>query len=315
MIRYIVKRLLALIPVVLGLIIVVFTIMHFAPGDPTTTILGSEYSVEASIQLKKELGLDKPLVVQCFNYIINLVRGDFGKSYVSREPVIKQLSTRFPHTLKLMLASMFFCLVIALPIGIYSGSKPNTLFSNITMIIAFLGVSLPVFWTGLLLILLFSVFLGWLPSGGIDRGIVSLILPAIALGSSYMANTMRTTRSSMLECVRQDYVRTARAKGVSERNVIFSHALPNALMPTVTVVGMSVGYLLGGSVVTETVFSIPGTGRMLVESIGKRDIPSVLGCLVVLALCMAAANLIVDIVYAYLDPRIKAQYKSGRVGT
>jgi peptide/nickel transport system permease protein len=313
MIVYVFKRLLTLIPIILGLTFVVFMIMALSPGDPTTTILGNDYTVEAGVQLRHELGLDKPLVVQYVNYIARLLQGDFGKSYVSREPVMDQIAARFPSTLKIMVASMLLALPIAIPIGIYSGTKPNTLISNITLVIALLGVSLPVFWTGLLLILLFALNLGWLPSNGLNHGVLSLILPAIALGSSYIANSMRTTRSSMLECIRQDYVRTARAKGVPERSVIYNHALPNALMPTITVLGMSIGTLLGGSVVVETVFAIPGTGRFLVDSINKRDTPSVLGCLVIMALCMAISNLIVDIIYAYLDPRIKAQYKTGRI--
>lgn len=170
---------------------------------------------------------------------------------------------------------------------------------------------MPVFWLGLLLILFFSVHLGWLPSSGMDDGLKSLILPAVTVGANYMANTMRTTRSSMLEAVRQDYIRTARAKGVSEHDVIYDHALGNALMPTITVVGLNVGALLGGVVYCETVFSIPGTGRLLVESINKRDVPCVLGCLVIMAICVAVSNLIVDLIYAYIDPRIKAQYSKG----
>jgi len=313
MIKYVVKRLLSLIPVILGLTFVVFTIMYMTPGDPAATILGNDYSEEASIWIRQELGLDKPFLVQYAKYVFKLIQGDFGKSYVSREPVIVELGARFPNTVRLMVVSMVFCLSLALPIGIYAGTKPNTFFSNIAMVIALLGVSMPVFWTGLLLILLFSVNLRWLPPNGLDHGFLSYILPAIALGSNYMANSMRTTRSSMLECIRQDYVRTARAKGVPESIVIYSHALPNALMPTVTILGMSIGGLLGGSVITEVVFSIPGMGRMLVSSISKRDTPCVLGCLVVLAVCMAISNLIADIIYAYLDPRIKAQYITGRV--
>ena len=314
MIVYIFKRLIALIPIILGLTFVVFVIMYMAPVDPTTIILGNDFTVEAGAQLREELGLDRPMIVQYVDYIFRLVQGDFGRSYVSREPVINQIAARFPNTLMLMVTSMILCLPIAIPVGIYSGTKPNTLPSNIALVIALLGVSMPVFWTGLLLILLFSLNLGWLPSHGVNDGIASFILPALALGSTYIANSMRTTRSSMLECIRQDYVRTARAKGVPERSVVYNHALPNALMPTITILGMSIGTLLGGSVVVETVFSIPGTGRMLVDSINSYDVPSVLGCLVVMALCMAISNLIVDIIYAYLDPRIKAQYQTaGRV--
>lgn len=311
MIKYIIKRLIYMIPVILALTFVVFTIMYFTPGDPTAVILGNEYTEEASMQLKQELGLDKSFIVQFFNYVKNLIRGDFGISYISRAPVSEQLLGRFPNTFKVVAGAMLFCVCLGVPIGVLSGTKPYSLFSNITMIIGLLGVSLPIFWLGLLLILLFSVNLGWLPSSGID-GFSSLILPSVALGANYMANIMRTTRSSMLEVIRQDYIRTAKAKGVSQRNVIRKHALQNAMMPTITVIGMNIGALLGGVVLTETVFSIPGTGRFLVESINKRDTPCVLGCLVIMAICVAISNLIVDLIYAYIDPRIKAQYSGGR---
>jgi peptide/nickel transport system permease protein len=232
-------------------------------------------------------------------------------SYVYRNPVREHLAARFPNTFKVVICAMVFCVGVGVPIGVFSATRPNSLFSNITMIVGLLGVSLRIFWLGLLLILLFSVKLDWLPPGGMDHGFRSLILPSVALGANYMANIMRTTRSSMLESIRQDFVRTAKAKGVSERDVIFGHALPNALMPTITIIGMNIGALLGGVVLTETVFSIPGTGRFLVESIKSRDTPCVLGCLVIMALCVAVSILAVDIIYAYIDPRIKAQYSSG----
>ena len=311
MLKFIVKRLLAMIPVVLAVTFVVFTMMYMTPGDPTNTILGNEWTEAASAKLKTELGLDQPFLVQFFNYTINLVQGDFGMSYITRAPVGDQLMARFPNTLKVVAGAMLFCVGVGVPIGVFSGVRPYSVFSNLTMVVGLLGVSLPIFWLGLLLILLFSVELGWLPSSGID-GFASLILPSLALGSNYMANIMRTTRSSMLEVIRQDYIRTAKAKGVNARNVIMKHALQNAMMPTVTVIGMNIGALLGGVVLTETVFSIPGTGRLLVEAINKRDTPTVLGCLVIMAVCVAVSNLVVDIVYAYLDPRIKAQYGGGR---
>jgi peptide/nickel transport system permease protein len=308
MLRYVAGRLIVLIPVILALTFVVFTIMYFAEGDPTAVILGNEFTEEASARVKAELGLDKPFFVQYMRYVADLCRGNFGMSYITRSPVSEKLGARFPNTFKVVVAAMIFCVALGIPIGVYSATKPKSVFSNITMIIGLLGVSLPIFWLGLLLILLFSVHLGWLPFGGMDEGFKSVILPAVALGANYMANIMRTTRSSMLEAIRQDYIRTARAKGVSRGAVIRRHALPNALMPTITVVGMNVGALLGGVVLTETVFSIPGTGRMLVESIKAQDTPDVLGCLVVMALCVAISNLAVDLIYAYIDPRIKAQY-------
>jgi len=311
MFKFVVKRLFAMVPVVLAVTFVVFTIMWFVPGDPTNIILGNEWTEAASVKLKAELGLDQSFLVQFFHYTMNLVQGDFGMSYITRAPVGEQLMARFPNTLKVVAGAMLFCVGVGVPIGVYSGVRPYSLFSNFTMVLGLLGVSLPIFWLGLLLILLFSVQLGWLPSSGID-GLASLILPSFALGANYMANIMRTTRSSMLEVIRQDYIRTAKAKGVSERAVVLKHALQNAMMPTVTVIGMNIGALLGGVVLTETVFSIPGTGRLLVEAINKRDTPTVLGCLVIMAVCVAVSNLVVDIVYAYMDPRIKAQYGGGK---
>lgn len=310
MIRYIINRLFALVPVILILTLVVFAILYMTPGDPTTIILGNEYSVEASDKLKEELGLNKPMLIQYANYVFKLAQGDFGTSYITRSPVSDQLKVRFVNTFLIVICAMFLVCALGIPIGIFSATKPDSFFAKLTMIFALLGVSMPVFWLGLLLILLFSVHLGWLPSSGMDDGFWSLILPACAVGFNYMANTMRTTRSSMLEAIRQDYIRTARAKGVSEYKVIYDHALGNALMPTITVVGLNVGALLGGVVLAETVFSIPGTGRLLVESINKRDTPCVLGTLVVMALCVAIANLIVDLIYAYIDPRIRAQYRT-----
>ena len=311
MFRFVIKRLLAMIPVVLAVTFVVFTIMWFVPGDPTNIILGNEWTETASAQLKAELGLDQPFIIQFFNYVRHLAQGDFGMSYITRAPVGEQLMARFPNTMVVVAGAMVFCVGVGVPIGVYSGVKPYSLFSNITMVAGLLGVSLPIFWLGLLLILLFSVQLGWLPSSGLDS-FASLILPSLALGSNYMANVMRTTRSSMLEVIRQDYIRTAKAKGVNARDVVLKHALQNAMMPTITVIGMNIGALLGGVVLTETVFSIPGTGRLLVEAINKRDTPTVLGCLVIMAVCVAISNLVVDIVYAYMDPRIKAQYGGGK---
>jgi len=313
MIKYILKRLLAMIPVILALTFVVFTIMYLTPGDPTARILGNEYTAEASAILKAELGIDRPFIVQYFSYLGGLLQGDFGRSYITMAPVSDELFARFPNTFTIVIWAMVFCVGVGLPIGVLSATKPNSIFSNITMVISLLGVSLPIFWLGLLLILLFSVNLGWLPAGSMNHGFRSIILPAITLGANYMANVMRTTRSSMLEAIRQDYIRTARAKGVDKGSVIRKHALPNALMPTITVVGMNIGALLGGAVLTETVFSIPGTGRLLVDSIGSRDTPMVLGCLVIMAVCVAVSNLIVDLIYAYIDPRIKAEYAGGGV--
>ena len=311
MVRYVIKRLFALIPVILVLTFIVFTILSMTPGDATSIILGSEYTEELGAKLRVELGLDRPVVVQYLHYIANLLRGDFGTSYVMRAPVLDQLSVRLANTAWIVGFAMLLCVSLGIPIGILSATRPRSVFSQGTMVFGLMGVSMPIFWLGLLLILLFSVKLGWLPSSGLDHGARSLVLPAITLGFNYMANIMRTTRSSMLEAIRQDFIRTARAKGVSERRVIYDHALGNALMPTITIIGMDVGTLLGGVVLTETVFSIPGMGRLLVEAINQRDTPCVLGCLVVMAITVAVSNLIVDLVYAYIDPRIRAQYRAG----
>ena len=308
MIRYVIRRLFALIPIILVLTLVVFSILHMTPGDATVIILGSEYTEELGAVLRKELGLDQPMLVQYAKYVFNLLQGDFGISYVTRAPVIEQLSVRLVNTFWIVICAMVLCVSLGIPIGILAATKPNSIFSQSMMVLSLMGVSMPIFWLGLLLILLFSVHLGWLPSSGMDNGFFSLILPAITLGFNYMANIMRTTRSSMLEAIRQDYIRTARAKGVTEYDVVYDHALGNALMPTITIIGLNVGMLLGGVVLTETVFSIPGTGRLLVEAINQRDTPCVLGTLVVMAFCVAISNLIVDLIYAYIDPRIRAQY-------
>ncbi len=306
--RYIIRRLFALIPVILVLTFIVFTILHLTPGDATTIILGSDYTPELGAKLKVQLGLDRSLPVQYFHYLANLMHGDFGMSYVTRAPVLDQLGVRLPNTAWIVVSAMVLCVSLGIPIGIRAATKPNSVFSQFAMVFGLMGVSMPIFWLGLLLILFFSVRLGWLPSSGLDQGLKSLILPSITLGFNYMANIMRTTRSSMMESIRQDFIRTARAKGVSEHDVIYDHALGNALMPTITIIGMNVGTLLGGVVLTETVFSIPGMGRLLVEAINQRDTPCVLGTLVVMAICVAVSNLIVDLIYAYMDPRIRAQF-------
>ena len=307
MYKYIIKRLLALIPVILGVVFIIYLILYLTPGDVTTTILGQNYTVEAAEQLRKDLGLDKPFLVQFFSYILNMLHGDLGTSYVSGLPVTEVVGARFPNTLLLVTVSMVLCTVLSVPIGIQSAVKPNSIFSNFTAALGMIGIALPSFWLGLMLILLFCVHLGWLPSAG-SATLKGIILPSITLCASFMASTMRTTRSSMLEALNQDYIRTARAKGVSKNDVVYNHALKNALLPLITVVGMNIGTQMGGSVLTETVFSYPGIGRLLMEGINSRDNPIVLGCLVLMALSIGIINLIVDVLYAYVDPRLRSQY-------
>lgn len=311
MTKYVLKRLLALIPVILGVIFIIQFILYISPNDPAVVILGNNYTAEGAEAVRESLGLNDPFLVQFVRYVANLLQGDFGDSYITGEPVATQLIARFPNTLILVLVSMALCTVLSLPIGIQSAVKPNSWFSNITAALGMVGIALPTFWLGLMLILLFSVSLGWLDATG-SVSVKGMILPAITLSASFMAGTMRTTRSSMLDCLNQDYIRTAKAKGVSSRDVIDKHALKNALLPIITVVGVNVGTQMGGSVLTETVFSYPGLGIMLTNGIKQTDTPTILGCLVVMALCIGICNLLVDIIFAFVDPRIKSQYSKGR---
>ena len=307
MIKYILKRLLALIPVIMGVIFIIQFILYISPNDPAVVILGVDYTPEGAAQVRESLGLNDPFIVQFARYVLDLLRGDFGNSYVTGEPVAVQLAARFPNTLILVVVSMTLCTILSLPIGIQSAVKPNSWFSNITAALGMVGIALPTFWLGLMLILLFAVHLEWLPATG-SVSLTGMILPAITLSASFMAGTMRTTRSSMLDCLNQDYIRTAKANGVSHHDVIDKHALQNALLPIITVVGVNVGTQMGGSVLTETVFSYPGLGIMLTNGIKQTDTPTILGCLVVMAICIGICNLLVDIIFAFVDPRIKSQY-------
>ena len=308
MYKFILKRLLALIPVLIGVTFIVFLIMNLSPGDPAKIKLGPDATPENVAQLREEMGLNDPLLVQYGRYMWDLLHGDMGESFVSGQPVKDEIWARFPYTFSLAITSVLLALILAVPIGILSATKQYSIWDNISTVAALFGISMPSFWLGLLLILLFSVRLGWLPSGGVDDGYLSLILPSITLALASMATIMRTTRSSMLEVIRQDYIRTARAKGIPRKTVITKHALRNALIPTVTVSGIEMGALLGGALLTETIFSWPGIGRLTVDSIQSKNTPVVLGCLIVFAVCFSIVNLIVDLLYAFIDPRIKAQY-------
>lgn len=306
--KFIAKRLVSMIPVLLGVTLIIYLIMSMAPGDPAKVILGEQATPEQIAELREEMGLNDPVLVQYGRYISGLVRGDMGESYNSGLPCQVEIFARFPNTLRLATVAVTISVILALPLGVLAAVKQNTLFDGISMVIALIGISMPVFWLGLLLILAFSLNLGWFPSSG-SEGLRSMVLPAITLGFSHMASIARITRSSMLEVIRQDYIRTARAKGVSEKNVITKHALKNALIPTITVVGLQIGAMLGGSVMTESVFAWPGIGRLMVQSINKRDIPMVLGCVIMFSVSFSIINLIVDILYGFVDPRIKSQYK------
>ncbi|MBN2861285.1 MAG: ABC transporter permease [Sphaerochaetaceae bacterium] len=307
MLRYILKRVLMLIPVMLGVIFLVFFIISLTPGDAASMILGDGATEERIIELRDDMGLDDPLIVQYGRYMWDLLRGNMGDSYSTGRSVAGEIVQRFPNTFKLTVTAIFLSVLISIPIGVISATKQYSLFDNIGMILALVGISMPSFWTGLILIIIFALNLGWFPSGGM-KGIMSLVLPAFTLAIASTASITRTTRSSMLEVIRQDYINTAKAKGVSRRKVITRHALGNALIPAVTVIGLEFGILLGGAVLTETVFSWPGIGRLMVESIQRKDTPMVLGCVIIFSLSFSIVNLIIDILYAYIDPRIKANY-------
>lgn len=306
--KYILKRLMMLIPVIIGVSFLVFTIMSLTPGDPAQLILGESAPKEAILKLRQEMGLDDHFLVQYFNFAKRAIVGDFGRSYTTGREVFNEIFSRFPNTLLLAISGVLISVCIGIPVGIISATRQYTFIDSFSMIAALLGVSMPNFWLGLMLILTFSVKLGMLPSGGFES-MKSLILPAFTLGVGSAAIVTRMTRSSMLEVIRQDYIRTARAKGVTEKKVVNKHALKNALIPVITVVGLQFGNLLGGAVLTETVYSWPGVGRMMVDAIRQKDTPTVLATVVFLATVFSVVNLIVDILYAYVDPRIKSQYK------
>lgn len=309
MYKYILKRIAMLIPVMLGVTLLVFTLMYFTPGDPARIMLGESASQEDVQRAREEMGLDDHFIVQFGRYIKKLVlEQDMGRSYVSNRDVAQEIITRFPATLRLAAAGVFVAVLIGIPIGIISAIKQYSALDSASMIFALIGVSMPVFWQGLMMILLFSVKLEWLPSSGFDS-IKHMILPAVALGTGSAAIITRMTRSSMLEVIRQDYIRTARAKGQAERVITIRHALKNALIPIITVIGLQFGGLLGGAVLTETIFSIPGVGRLMVDSIKQRDFPVVQGGVLFIALTFSMVNLLVDILYAFVDPRIKSQYR------
>jgi len=304
MLKYIVKRFLLLIPVIIGVSALVFFIMALAPGDPALTIIGTDAKPEAVEALREELGLNDPIIVQYGNYMWDLLHGDLGESYGSGKPVIEEYFSRFPNTFKLTVWSMFVAVLIAVPIGIISAVKQYSLIDNVGMVAALAGLSIPNFWLGLLLIMGFALHLGLLPSGGADAPFAT-VLPAITIGTGLAANICRMTRSSMLETVRQDYIRTARAKGVNSKKVISKHALRNALIPIVTIVCMDFGVTLAGAATTEVVFSWPGIGRLTIDAINSQDRPLAIGCLIMTAIMISICNTIMDILYSVVDPRIR----------
>mgnify|MGYP004482442535 FL=1 len=310
--RYILKRILLMVPVLLGVILVVFIMNHISPGNPARILAGENASEEAVAALTEELGLNDPLYIQFFNYVKGIVtKFDLGTSYQTRRPVIDELMDRFPTTAKLALLSICISAVVGISLGIISAVKQNTIIDHLSTGFALLGVSMPAFWAGMMLILVFAIYLKWLPVSGID-GWKNWIMPAFTSSMVGMATITRMTRSSMLDVICQEYIVTARAKGLSEQVIVVKHALKNALIPIITVLGIQLGTMLGGAVLTESVFSVPGLGKFMVDSIKNRDYPVVQGGVLLLAIVFSLVNLIVDIIYAYVDPRIKSQYDRGK---
>ncbi len=308
MIKYILKRLLLLIPVLLGVILVIFTIMHMMPGDPGRIILGENASQEAVDQKNEELGYYDPFLVQFFNYLKNAVtRLDFGTSYRTSKPVFNDVFARFPNSLKISFNGILGACIVGIPIGVLSAVRQYSAVDTISRVTAMLVAAIPPFWLGMMLIFAFSLKLKMLPSAGAESW-RHFILPMITLTIPYAGSMLRMTRSTMLETIRQDYIRTARAKGVPQRTIVFKHALRNALLPIITIMATSFGGLLGGAVITESVFSIPGLGTLIVTGIRQRDKPVVLAAILFLALMFSVIMLIVDLLYAFVDPRIKAKY-------
>lgn len=310
MYKYILKRLLMLIPVLLGVILVVFLLNEITPGDPARQLAGDDASFEDVEKLREELGLNKPFIERFVNYVVGIVtQGDFGTSYFTGQPVSQEVLERFPTTFLLTMVSMVFTLGIGIPAGIISATKQYSLLDNLCTAFGLIGVSMPNFWQGLMNILIFSIYLGWLPASGF-YGPEYWVLPALTIGVSCAAQIMRMTRSSMIDVIRQDYIRAARAKGVSERSIVMKHALKNALIPILTVIGMEFGLSLGGAVLTESVFGIPGLGKYMLEAIKSRNYPVVQGGVLLFAFAFSLVTLIVDVLYAYIDPRLKSMYKT-----
>ena len=307
MVKYIVKRFLMMIPVIIGISLLVFLVMKATPGDPARIVAGSEADEETVEEIREQLGLNKPVLEQYVNYMVGLLRGDMGTSFANGKPVLQEILSRLPVTFTLAFFAVAIATVLAIPLGILSATKQYSILDYISTVFSLIGVSMPNFWLGLMLILLFALKLGWLPSGDAATW-KGYILPSVTMAVGAMANFMRTTRSSMLDVIRQDYIRTARAKGAGENHVIIKHALRNAMIPVITVIGLQMGTLLGGAVVNETVFSLPGLGTLMIGAIKQKNEPVVLGSLITFAIIFSIVNLLVDILYAFIDPRIKSGY-------
>jgi peptide/nickel transport system permease protein len=299
------RRLLLLVPTVLGVLTLVFFLVHLIPGDPVEVMLGETASSADRVQLRADLGLDRPLGEQYARFLGGLAQADLGHSFFYRKPVLAVIGAALPATALLALAALAVALLIALPVGILAAVRRDRLTDRLALVGSLVGVSMPNFWLGPMLIILFSFRLGWLPVSG-REGAASLVLPALTLGTALSAILVRMTRASMLDVLGEDYLRTARAKGVGERAVIMRHALRNALLPVVTIVGLQFGALLSGAVITENVFAWPGVGTLLIQAISARDYPLVQGCVLVISLCYVAVNFLTDALYSIIDPRVRS---------
>ena len=310
--RYTLQRLLAMIPVLLVVAVVTFSLIHLTPGDPVALMAGDEATPEQKEAIRKDMGLDKPIYQQLLIYFTDILRGDLGESIFSKFPVTELIKQRLEPTLFIALFSQIVSIIIAIPLGILAAWKANTWIDRVVMIIAVLGLAIPSFWLGANLIWVFAVKLHWFPAFGyipISEGIVpwikSITLPSISVGFISAALIARMTRASMLEVLREDYVRTARAKGLGEQAVLLGHAFKNASIPVVTIIGIGIAGLVSGLVVTEAVFGIPGVGRLIVDAVNRRDYPVIQGVILMVTVAYVLINLIVDLIYGYLDPRIR----------
>jgi len=304
MLKYVLKRLLLLIPVVLGITFIIFVVLNLAPGDPAVQILGADATAEALAAKRAELGLDQPIVIQYIRYIAGVLQGDFGTSWLSGYEVLPEFLHRIPYTILLGSLSMFVSVIIGIPLGIIAAIRQYHFVDYASLALALVLFSLPSFWLAMMCQILFCLTLGWLPASGVGS-LSHFVLPSITLGANILASQLRMTRTSMLDVIKQDYIRTARAKGADERRVVIHHVLRNGMLPVVTQVGISFASCMGGSVITETVFSIPGIGSLLINAVKGRDIPVVMGTLIFIAIFVGIINLIVDIIYAFIDPRVK----------
>ena len=303
MTRFLLTRLALLIPTLLGVLVLTFLLLYVAPGDPVQAMVGERADAETIARLRAELHLDDPVPKQFVHYVGGLLQGDFGTSYITHRPILGDLLHRFPATLRLAGAAMLLAAVVGVAIGIYGAWRPGTWLDRLATLGAYLAVSFPVYWVGLLLILVFAVMLRWVPPSG-SGGPVYLLLPALTLGMRSIAFLSRMTRAAMQELLQSDFVRTARAKGLGEGRVVLRHAFRNALLPVVTVLGLDFGSYLTGSILTETIFSWPGVGRYVLTAIDKRDLPAIQGSILFLSLVFVLVNLLTDVLYARVDPRV-----------